>query len=121
MSPATSTLALSNIRTVVEVFSSINDALPVSHVLAFLTIVMWPGRTVGEYARLLGCPPGPASRRISNLGEFMRDMSPGFGLVETHRDPRDRRSITVKPSAKGVAIVEKIKTAMERRAGVARS
>jgi hypothetical protein len=39
-------------------------ALPVSHVLAFLTIVMWPGRTVGEYAMLLGCAPGPASRRI---------------------------------------------------------
>ena len=69
---------------------------------------------MGEYARLLGCSPGPASRRISNLGEFMRDMSPGFGLVETHRDPRDRRLITVKPSAKGTAIAEKVRDAMER-------
>ena len=86
---------------------------------AFLTIVMWPGRTVGEYARLLDCAPGPASRRISNLGEFMRDMSPGFGLVETRNDPRDRRLITVKPSAKGLAIVDKIREAMGRRVGEA--
>jgi DNA-binding MarR family transcriptional regulator len=114
MSPETSTLALSNIRTVVEIFSSISDALPISHVLAFLMIVMFPGRTVGEYARLLGSSPGPASRRISNLGEFMRDMSPGFGLVETQRDPRDRRLTTVKPSAKGLAIAQKIREAMER-------
>ena len=40
MTPETGTLALSNIMTAVEVFSSINAALPVSHVLAFLTIVM---------------------------------------------------------------------------------
>ena len=33
MQPASSTFDLSNIRTVIEMFSSINDALPVSHIL----------------------------------------------------------------------------------------
>jgi DNA-binding MarR family transcriptional regulator len=115
MNPDTSPLALSNIKTALEAFSSINEALPASHMLAFLTIVMWPGRSVGDYARLLGCGQGPASRRISNLGDLMRDLKPGFGLVQSRCDPRDRRLIVVTPTAKGLALAEKIIGAMERR------
>jgi DNA-binding MarR family transcriptional regulator len=83
-------------------------------VLAVLLNVGSAGRTVSEYARVLGTSQSLMTRHLADLGEINRYHETGYDLIEARTDPMDRRAKRNQLTAKGQRLVGQILGALTR-------
>lgn len=89
------------------------EGMTVGLLRSFLTVALYPDRSLREYQDLLDMSQSTMSRHLLDLGEMNRKRLPGLKLIDQHTDPMDRRKNVYRLTAKGRALV----TALERALG----
>jgi DNA-binding MarR family transcriptional regulator len=95
-----------------ETFMSVRREMPLQYLRSFLLVVMYPGKSVIEYARLAGVSQTVMSRHLLDIGDRARDRSAGFGLVTTRPNPWNQREKQVLLTEKGKQIAHKMARAL---------
>lgn len=80
--------------------------------LSFLTVALFPERSLREYQDLREMSQSTISRHLLDLGELNRKRQPGLRLVEQHPDLTDRRKNVYRLTPKGRALVVAIERAL---------
>ena len=83
-------------------------AFPVHHAQVFLLIAAHEPVTYRRIEEGLSLDNGTVSRVVAVLGSEHWRGYPGFGLVETFRDPAEGRRFMVRLTAKGRAMVRQL-------------
>ena len=86
-------------------FRELNSTMPLQYVTAFLQVAIAEGRTVTEYAKILGTSQSLMTRHLADLGEINRYHEAGYDLVQAKTDPMDRRNKRNHLTAKGQRLV----------------
>jgi DNA-binding MarR family transcriptional regulator len=105
---------MSGLLKVVEQF----EMLPATYISAFLVIARDPGHSVDTYAKALGIAPATMSRRLIDLGEQQSRCRKRAGhcLIESRRNPVDRRLVEIQLSPKGKALATRLERLVSKRA-----
>jgi hypothetical protein len=88
--------------------------LPLSYVIAFLTVTLDEGKGTNAYARDLGIDRRLMSRFLQDIGNRGRNGGPGLGLVEVKElhDPHQKTEVFL--TAKGRAIADHFSRELRR-------
>lgn len=78
----------------------------IHHVQAFLEVAIHRQRTYEEIAQALNITTASVSRIASSLSDTHRNGTPGHGLVEIIRDPKEGRRYLLMLSPKGKALAK---------------
>jgi DNA-binding MarR family transcriptional regulator len=91
--------------------------LPSTYQAAFLTIASDPGHTVDVYARRLNVTPAIMSRRLIDLSDqpSRSRKREGHALIESRRDPIDRRLVQIFLTPKGKALATRLERLVARQ------
>jgi DNA-binding MarR family transcriptional regulator len=91
--------------------------MPSTYQAAFLTIASDPGHTVDTYAKRLNVAPAIMSRRLIDLGQRQSRSRnrEGHDLIESRRDPLDRRLVQIFLTPKGKALVVRLERMVARQ------
>ena len=98
---------------VIELFGM----MPQTYQAAFLTIAADPGHSVDFYAKRLNVTPSIMSRRLIDLtNQPCRSRKPGgHDLIESRRDPLDRRLVQIFLTPKGKALATRLERLVARQ------
>jgi DNA-binding MarR family transcriptional regulator len=77
--------------------------IPLHFVLIFLYVAEHPDCTYDAIGEALGLSLSAVSRSVKALGSVHRKGKPGFGLINTTRDPREGRRFLARLNEKGEA------------------
>lgn len=105
---------ITRLRSVLGVFQAVSDSIPVPIVVSFLTVAIFEGRSLREYAEMLNAPQSTMSRHLLDLGIRNRKREPGYGLIEQTTDVDDLRKNVYKLTPKGRALVQTVSDLMDR-------
>jgi DNA-binding MarR family transcriptional regulator len=83
-------------------------AFPLHHVQLFLVVAEQGPITYRDLEEALNLDNGTVSRVVAALGSEHWRGYPGFGLLETCRDPDEGRRFLVRLTAKGRALVRQL-------------
>jgi len=97
---------------VLQVLKPLSMHCTVNTAIAFLTIGVRPGITVGDVQKTIGLPPTSTARAISILYKMSRGDA-GLDLVEARGSPRDLRIKHLYMTPKGQRIWQQIETLMQ--------
>lgn len=91
--------------------------LPATYQQAFLVIAADPGHSVDYYAKRLNLAPAIMSRRLIDLSDqpSRSRKSDGHNLIESRRDPLDRRLIQIFLTPKGKALAARLERLVARQ------
>ncbi|MDF0490929.1 hypothetical protein PX554_22630 [Sphingomonas sp. H39-1-10] len=87
--------------------------IPLSVVQTFLMVAQNEGKTPKELEALMHGNRSTTSRHLLDLSENLRSGKPGYGLLVRKRNPGDLRSAIFKVSARGRAVLEQLKAALD--------
>ena len=87
---------------------ALRGSLPFPWVLAFLTVVVEEGKSVGAYAQELNVNRFLMSRYIRRIGDRARNGGPGLGLVTTKRTRSSPTRTAIFLTDKGRAIAAEV-------------
>jgi DNA-binding MarR family transcriptional regulator len=97
----------------VELFRSLDQEIPGQTIVAFLTIASHPGITVSELGDRLGMAHSTASRQVFTLSKVKTFNQPGYGLVESIENPRNRRERNIHLTSQGERFLNSIKSLLK--------
>jgi hypothetical protein len=85
--------ALSTLAAALRQFKEVNKigSMPLSIAATFVMVAMWPGKTVGEYAKLADTSVNSMSRQLADLSDCNRHGGAGMGLIQQRVDLQDGR------------------------------
>jgi hypothetical protein len=91
--------------------------MPQTYQAAFLAVAADPGYSVDWYAKRLNVTPSIMSRRMMDLTSTpCRSRKPGgHGLIESRRDPSDRRLVQIFLTPKGKALATRLERLVARQ------
>lgn len=101
-------------RSVLGAFLSVSDTVPIQIVVSFLTVALFEGRSLREYAEMTNSPQSTMSRHLLDLGARNRKKEPGYGLIEQTTDVDDLRKNVYRLTPKGRALVQTVSELMEK-------
>jgi DNA-binding MarR family transcriptional regulator len=109
--------ALSTLAAALAPFKDVNKigSMPLSIVATFILVAQWPGKTVGEYAKLADTSINSMSRQLADLSDTNRHGGAGMGLIQQRVDLQDGRYQRSTLTVKGGALVRTITGAMQPR------
>jgi len=96
----------SRIQEALSTLRAHNEDMTVAAAISFLMVAMFEGRSLREYADMLGCSHSTMSRHLLDLGEQNRKREPGMMLIEQRPDTDDRRKNVYCLTPKGKALVD---------------
>jgi DNA-binding MarR family transcriptional regulator len=96
-----------------QVRTAIDPTVPTQLVQAFVKVALYEGKTLTEYADMLGANVSTASRHLLDLGERNRKMEPGYQLVESRNDPMNLRQKHYSLTRKGQMLWRALTTILE--------
>lgn len=100
--------ALQRVLRSLKVFKVLNERMPMNYVLSFMVVAVDEGKSVTEYAQMLGVNNTTMSRHLLDIGPFNRNHEEGYGLIEYRPDPLERRRHQYYLTHKGKQFVEMI-------------
>ncbi|APX94919.1 hypothetical protein BWR19_06270 [Halomonas sp. 1513] len=86
---------------VVQFFRELDSDLPLQTASLFVHIAASPGISIKQLIEQTGSRQSTVSRTIAVLSQWQEVDKPGFGLVWTKEDPRERRRKLVFLTDKG--------------------
>jgi DNA-binding MarR family transcriptional regulator len=86
-------------------FRTVNPTMPLSYVIAFLTVAAEEGQGVVEYAGQLEISATVMTRNLLDIGDRNRQREPGLGLITQERDLYDLRKHNARITVKGKALL----------------
>jgi DNA-binding MarR family transcriptional regulator len=95
-------------------FRELNSTMPLQYVTAFLQVAVAEGRTVTEYAKILGTSQSLMTRHLADIGVINRYHETGYDLIETKTDLMDRRNKRSLLTPKGHRLVGQILGALAK-------
>lgn len=104
---------LNTLNLLLDEFREINQTISLATVQTFLLVAIHEGCSLTEILKLTGWHQSTVSRYLLDLGPFLRDKSPGYGLIEVNRDPMELRRNIYTLTAKGQALVRKIQSTID--------
>ena len=109
--------AISTLAAALRPFKELNKigSMPISIVTTFALVANWPGKTVGEYAKLADSNMNAMSRALADLSSVNRHGGAGMGLIEQRTDLHDSRYQRSVLTEKGRGLVRRIGDAMKPR------
>jgi hypothetical protein len=113
-SPRGSQAAMLRYLETTRLWHLIRGTMPLQYVTTFATVAAYPGRSVQEYADLVGIGQTTMSRHLLDLGPRDRHFDAGYGLIDIKMDHRDRRRHIVMLTPKGEKLARDISEIMER-------
>ena len=81
----------SRIQEALSTLRAHNEDMTVAAAISFLMVAMFEGRSLREYAEMLGCSHSTMSRHLLDLGEQNRKREPGAGYDADRAAARHRR------------------------------
>jgi len=102
--------ALQRVFRSLKVFKLLNDRMPLQYVLSFMAVAIDEGKSVSEYAKVLGVNNTTMSRHLLDIGPFNRNHEEGYGLIDYRADPLERRRHQYFLTSKGKQYVDMILT-----------
>jgi DNA-binding MarR family transcriptional regulator len=93
-------------------FRALSPNMPLSYVIAFLTVAEEEGESVNEYAGKLEISPTVMTRNLLDIGDRNRIKEPGMGLITAERDLFDLRRHNARVTPKGRGLIHTITTAL---------
>jgi hypothetical protein len=99
---------LKNLAAALQPFRVLSERLPLSLVMAFLTVAAKEDRCLSDYAGDIGASVSVASRLFADLGNENRWKEPGFGLIASHPDLMDARIVRARRTPARRAMAGKI-------------
>lgn len=93
-------------------FRDLSPNMPLSYVIAFLTVAEEEGESVNEYAGKLDISPTVMTRNLLDIGDRNRVKEAGLGLITAERDLYDLRRHNNRVTAKGRAMIHTITSAL---------
>jgi len=109
-----STRELARLRSALGALQAINANMSVQSAISFLFLAQFEGHSLREYSEMLDVPQSTMSRHLLDLGPRLRDMSPGYGLIEQSIGVDDMRKRAYKLTAKGRALALTLIDLMEK-------
>jgi DNA-binding MarR family transcriptional regulator len=97
-----------------KTFDSLGRTVPLSYVIAFLTVALKEGNPIGAYARELNCDRFVMTRYIQCIGDKGRHGNPGLGLVTVKRTVTSPVRTEVYLTDKGRAVAEQVFSNLRR-------
>jgi DNA-binding MarR family transcriptional regulator len=91
-----------------KTFDNLGRTVPLSYIIAFLTVALKEGQPIGAYARELACDRFVMTRYIQCIGDKGRHGTPGLGLVTVKRSVTSPVRTEVYLTDKGRAIAEQV-------------
>lgn len=100
--------------TALGLFRQIRRDMPLQYVITLLLVATEEGKTVTEYARMLGLPASVMSRHLLDIGVRNRKFEEGFGLVSYEPNPANLREHNYYLTEQGRALVHQAIRALRR-------
>lgn len=97
----------------VEEFMKLDRGITMFQIHAFLLVATNEGQTQKWIEEKMDTSNATASRTMSRWMEQERPGKPGYGFIETHVDPNDRRYRMVSLTPKGRAFLNKLEGILE--------
>jgi len=99
---------LDTFRRSLGLFQALRQDIPASVIEAFITVARDPGKTMVEYAKVLGTGPSTMSRQLRDLTERDRFGNPGYMLLEAQGNAVDTRQKNYLVTQKGARLVDQL-------------
>jgi DNA-binding MarR family transcriptional regulator len=94
-------------------FRDIAPNMPLSYVIAFMTVAAEEGESVNDYAGKLDISPTVMTRNLLDIGDRNRMKEAGMGLITQERDLYDLRRHNARVTPKGRQILHTAITAFK--------
>jgi DNA-binding MarR family transcriptional regulator len=107
------TKALNKALSLCSAFQTVEQTMPIQVAKTFLTIALFPGRSLRAYQDILGVNEATLSRHCLDLGARNRQKEPGYGLIDQRSNPTDLRQNVYTLTPKGKALIHTIAKALE--------
>jgi hypothetical protein len=91
-----------------KTFDNLGRTVPLSYIIAFLTVALDEGKPIGAYARELACDRFVMTRYIQCIGEKGRHGTPGLGLITVKRTDTSPVRTQVYLTDKGRAVAQQV-------------
>ena len=99
---------LKTLNLLLQEFVEIKPSANVAQVQTFLIVAIHEGCSLTDIVKTTGWSQSTISRHLLDLGPFLRDKSPGFGLISNERDPMELRKNIYMLTDRGRALVRKV-------------
>ena len=99
---------LHQLNTLLREFRDINSNISVHVVQTFLLVCVHEGCSLADILKITGWHQSTISRFLLDLGPKLRDGSPGYGLVQSERDPTELRKNIYTLTPKGRELKRKV-------------
>lgn len=100
--------ALSKLMGSLSVFKILKETMPLQYVLTFLAVATDEGKSVREYAQVLGVNATTMSRHLLDIGPRNRQMTEGYNLVAYRANPFELRKHEYYITPKGKTLIRQI-------------
>jgi hypothetical protein len=97
-----------------KTFDNLGRKIPLSYVIAFLTVALEEGKPIGAYARELACDRFVMTRYIQCIGDKGRHGKDGLGLVTVKRTDTSPTRTEVYLTDKGRAVAAQVFGSLRR-------
>lgn len=94
-------------------FRDVSPNMPLSYVLAFLTVAAEEGHSVAEYADKMGISPTVMTRNLLKIGDLNRKKEDGLGLITSERDAFDLRKYNARVTVEGRTLMQTAMSALK--------
>lgn len=101
---------LNTLNMLLNEFVEIKPTANIAQVQTFLMVAMHEGCSLTDIIKSTGWPQSTVSRHLLDLGPFLRDKSPGFGLIDRKTDPMELRKNIYTLTPKGAELVRKVQS-----------
>lgn len=89
-------------------FSELSPTMPVMQVVAFVTVAMHEGRSLGELSQIANIKQSTMSRYLLDLSDKTRVGEAGYGLVKREADPQELRRNMYSLTPRGRLLIREI-------------
>ncbi len=115
---------LVRLRSALAVLQKHHRRMTLAQAATFLSVALWPGKTMREYSNITGLPVATISRQLLDLGSVRRlrsgavgsqemELVDGFGLIESETDAKDLRFRYYHLTREGKSLATLLNSVME--------
>ena len=99
---------LNKLKLAMSEFQNLEESIPLQLCITFLIVGLNDGCSLTDVWKQTGWAQSTVSRHMLDLGPYNRHKQPGFGLVQSERDPMELRKNIYSLTPKGKVLMNKI-------------
>lgn len=99
---------LNKLKLAMSEFQNLEESIPLQLCITFIIVALNDGCSLTDVWKQTGWAQSTVSRHMLDLGPYNRHKQPGFGLVQSERDPMELRKNIYSLTPKGKVLAAKI-------------